>query len=224
MAEDLVKSDKKKASEDKIIDRIQAELDKSKNNDTKIVDKVKEEAIAKIANVRDFQEYFRPMQERRTLLWNELGVKNSYDILINVNAGKPDVPAKYSQTITLYYNDPSREQMQNIEELRGKSQDLDRIERLCNTLPMHEIEKRGFAIPKNYTNISMEAAKAKEELLIARIIMFCGVEKNMAENIADIAHSNSLDDILDSWEYRARVGFPNLNPGSSGTQNISYSG
>lgn len=214
---------KKKEVERPIIEDIQKQLDLAKEPKNKIVDKVKDAVIAKIALVKDFQEYYRPYQERRTLMWNELGAKNSYDVPINIHAGRPQVPAEFTKTITLYYNDPSREQMNNIEKLRGTSQDLDRQERLANTLPLNEIEKRGMTIPKNYLTISSESAEAKEKLLIDRIIMFCGVNEETAKHIALISHSTSLDDILDSWEYRARTGYPNSSPVKDGTPSTSSS-
>lgn len=218
------KTEKKKDKKEGIIDKIQEELNASRHPQNKIVDKVKDQVMAKIANVRDFQEYYRPYQEKRTLMWNELGSQNSYDVPININAGKPLEPANFAQTITLYYNDPSREQMNHIERLRGTSQDLDRQERVANTLPLNEIEKKGMTIPKNYLTISTQAAQAKEDLLIARIVMFCGVNEETAKNISNIAHSGSLDDILDSWEYRARTGFPNSQPVKDGMSSTSQSG
>lgn len=224
MSEDTTK-DKKKKIEEGMVDKIQAALDNAKNNpQNKVVDKEKDKVIAKIATVRDFQEYYRPYQEKRTLMWNELGALNSYDIPININAGKPEVPARFTQTLTLYYNDPSREQMDNIEKLRGLSQDLDRQERLANTLPINEIKKMGLTIPKNYMTISKEAADAKEKLLTARIIMFCGVDAETAGHIALVSHAISLDDILDSWEYRARTAFPNYAPVKDGIPSTSLSG
>ena len=221
------KDKKKEGTVDKnIVDEIQKSLDKAHENQpqNKIVDKVKDAVIAKIATVRDFQEYYRPYQERRTLMWNELGAKNSYDVPININAGKPLEPADFSRTITIYYNDPSREQMNTIERIRGFSQDLDRQERIANTIPVDQIEKKfGMKLPKNYFTISQEAAEKKEQLLIQRIVMFCGVDEEMAKHIALISHSMSLDDILDSWEYRARTGFPNSDPVKDGTMSTSHS-
>jgi hypothetical protein len=227
MSEDKKKDKPEKVTEG-IVDKIQKQLDEAHNKkekpDNKIVDKVKDAVLAKVATIADFTEYYRPYQERRTLMWNELGQKNSYDIPINANAGKPLEPADFSRTITLYYNDPSREQMNNIEKIRGMSQDLDRQERAANAIPLDQLEKKyGIKLPKNYFSISTEAAEKKEELLTARIIMFCGVDEHTAGNIATIAHAGSLDDILDSWEYRARTGFPNSSPVKDGTPNTSSS-
>ena len=214
------KKGKEKHVERPIIDEIQKALDTAKTQD-KVVDKEKEKVLAKISTVRDFQEYYRPFQEQRTLMWNELGALNHYNLPTNVNAGKPDVPASFTTHLTLHYNDPSREQMDKVDELRGIYQDLDRQERAANTTPMHELKKMGLTIPKNYFTISSDSAKAKKELNLQRIIMFCGIKKETAEHISLVAHSTALDDILDSWEYRCRTGYPNSQAESDGTQNTS---
>jgi hypothetical protein len=213
----------KKSVERPIIEDIQKQLDAAKDSKNKIVDKKKDEVLAKIATVRDFQEYYRPYQEGRTLMWNELGALNAYDLPINVNAGRPDVPAVFSNHLTLYYTDPSREQVDLCDTLRGKYQDMDRQERTANTLPINEIKKMGLTIPVNYFTISSDSAKAKKELTLQRIIMFCGVSKDTAGHIATVAHSTSLDDILDSWEYRVRTGYPNSKAVQGGSENTSSS-
>ena len=218
------KTDKKeKIVERPIIEDIQKQLDQAKDSKNKVVDKEKDKVLAKIATVRDFQEYYRPYQEGRTLMWNELGALNAYELPINNNAGKPEVPASFTQHLTLYYTDPSREQVDLCDQLRGTYQDMDRQERTANTLPINEIKKMGLTIPKNYFTISSDSARAKRELTLQRIIMFCGVSKDTAGHIATVAHSTSLDDILDSWEYRVRTGYPNSKAESGDTQNTSSS-
>lgn len=207
-----------------IIKDIQAKLkDIKPTADNKIVDKEKDRVMAKVAKVRDFQEYFRPYQERRTLMWNELGSVNSYDLPINANAGQPNTPAKYVEHLTLYYSEPSVEQMNTIDELRGASQDMDRQERFANTVPYSEIKKMGMTIPQNYLTLSKEGAEIKRKLLIQQIIALCGIDEETAKSVAAVAHAVSLSDILDSWEYRARTGYPNSQPEKGGTSNTSQS-
>ncbi len=201
------------------LSQIQNKLNTSNTPILKQISKQSEDAAAKVLTVKNFEEYFRPFQEKRTLLWNELGKNNSYDLPININAGKPLVPANYSKTITLHFNSASKEQMQHIENIRGKSSDLDRIERLSNTMSADQMEKKGLHLPKNYLTISTEAAQSKEDLLHARICIFTGVDEDTAKEIAVIADSRSLDDILDSWEYRNRTGYPN----SDGKDTLSTS-
>ena len=192
------------------ISKIQNKLNTSNTDVMKSSNKQVEDAAAKVRAVKNFEEYFRPYQEQRTLMWNELGKANHFDLPINKNAGRPLMKADYSQSITLHFNSASKEQMQHIENLRAKSQDLDRIERLSNTMSTDLMEKKGLKIPKNYLTVSAEAAIAKEDLLHARIVIFCGVDEDTAKEIAIISDSQSLDQILDAWEYRNRTGFPNL--------------
>lgn len=206
------------------INKIQSKLNSSNVASLETVGKQSKDAASKVMGIKGFEEYFRPFQEARTLLWNELGKANSYDLPINMNAGKPDIPADYKKTIKLHFNSASKEQMQYIERLRGRSQDLDRTERMSNTLSTEQIEKKGLKIPHNFMTISAEAAEKKDELLVARIIIFCGVDKSTAQDIAAIADSRSLDDILDSWEYRIRTGYPNSTQSTEPSQSTSQSG
>jgi soluble cytochrome b562 len=206
---------------DSVIEGIQEKLKRSNVGELKKLTTAADTASDKAASVKDFENYFRPFQEKRTLLWNELGKVNQFDLPINVNAGKPEVPANYTKTITLYYNSASNEQLEKIDRLRGKSSDLDRIERLSN-MPIAELEKKGLKIPSNYFTISTEAAQAKEDLMILRIVSLCGIDVDTAKKIKGIADSRSFSDILDSWEYRCRTGYPNSK--SEGTPSTSVSG
>lgn len=206
------------------INRIQSKLNSSNVAGLENTGKQSRDAATKVMGIKGFEEYFRPFQEARTLLWNELGKANTYDLPVNVNAGKPLIPADYKKTIKLHFNSASKEQMQYIEKLRGISQDLDRTERMANTLSTEQIEKKGLKIPANFMTISSESAKKKEELLTSRTIIFCGVDKETAENISAIADSRSLDDILDSWEYRIRTGYPNSTQSTEPSQSTSQSG
>ena len=206
---------------DSVIEGINAKLKRSNVDELRKLSAAVITASDKARSVKDFESYFRPYQEKRTLLWNELGKVNSFDLPINVNAGDPDLPAKYSKSITIWFNSASHEQLEKIDRLRGKSSDLDRIERLSN-MPISELEKKGLQIPVNYFTISTEAAKAKEDLLILRLISFCGIDKETADNVKKIGDSRSLSDILDSWEYRCRTGYPNSSTES--TQSTSVSG
>lgn len=224
---DQKKKDEKKPDVPKIdegyLGRIQNKLNTSNEPAIKNqASRASELAAAKVQEVKNFEEYFRPFQEKRTLLWNELGKNNSYDLPINMNAGKPLLPANYTKSLTLHFNSASKEQMQHIENLRGKSSDLERTERLSNTMSTDQMEKRGIRLPKNYLTVSSEAAVSKEDLLNARIVIFCGVDLDTAREIAIIGDSRSLDDILDAWEYRNRTGYPNSNTESS--QSTSQSG
>jgi|ERR1044071_6214458 hypothetical protein len=212
----------KKVYDENYIQKIQSKLAATNSDELKKVNKVIEDAQKIANNVKDFDAYFRPFQEKRTLLWNELAKYNSFEIPINVNAGQVNKPANFSSTVTVHYNDASKEQMQHIETLRGKSSDLDRQDRVYNSLSMNEMDKRGLKLPQNYQTLSTEAAQAKDDLLISRICIFCGVEEDVAKELAVICHSQSLDRILDSWEYRNRTGFPNSN--TEPTQNTSQSG
>ena len=205
---------------DRFLEDIQSKLRKTNIDELREISKASTKAAEKVLAVKDFEGYFRPYQEGKTLLWNELGKVNSYDLPINVNAGDVEKPASYSKTITLYFNSASNEQMETIEKLRGKSQDLDRIERLSN-MPITELEKKGLKIPSNYFTISTEAAQAKETLLITRIVALCGIDKTTAESIKKIADSRSLLDILDSWEYRCRTGYPNSKTEPGGSTSVS---
>ncbi len=208
--------------DDSYVAKIQSKLATSNTDELKKVNKVIEEA-QKIANgIKDFDAYFRPYAEKRNIVWNELAKDNIFDIPINVNAGQVLKPASFTQTITLHYNDASKEQMQHIETLRGKTSDLDRQDRVYNSLSMSEMDKKGLKLPQNYATLSTEAATAKDDLLVARIVVFCGVDQETAKEIAVISHSQSLDRILDAWEYRNRTGFPNSNP--EHTQSTSQSG
>ncbi len=207
---------------DSVINNINERLKRSSNvEELKVLSTAVTVASDKAKSVKDFESYFRPYQEKRTLLWNELGKVNSFDLPININAGDPDLPAKYSKTITLWFNSASHEQLEKIDRLRGTSSDLDRIERLSN-MPIAELEKKGLRIPANYLTVSTEAADAKEKLLILRLISFCGIDKDTAQNVKKIGDSRSLSDILDSWEYRCRTGYPNSN--TENTQNTLVSG
>jgi hypothetical protein len=84
------------------------------------------------------------------------------------------------------------------------------------------MEKKGLKLPQNYATLSREAAASKEELLALRITVFCGVDSDTAKEIGVIAHSQTLDRILDAWEYRNRTGFPNSS--TEPTQSTSQSG
>jgi len=206
---------------DSVIDSINERLKRS--NNTEELRKISAAVVTasdKANTVKDFEAYFRPYQEKRTLLWNELGRVNQFDLPINIFAGNPDVPAKYSKTITLWFNSASHEQLESIDRLRGKSSDLDRIERLSN-MPIAELEKKGLKIPANYLTVSTDAADAKEKLLLLRLVSFCGIDKSTAENVKKIADSRSLSDILDSWEYRCRTGYPNSSTENSPNTSVS---
>jgi hypothetical protein len=205
---------------DSVINSIQEKLKRSNVGELKKLTTAADTASDKAASVKDFENYFRPFQEKRTLLWNELGKVNQFDLPVNVNAGKPNVPASYTKTITLYYNSASNEQLEQIDKLRGKSSDLDRIERLSN-MPIAELEKKGLRIPSNYFTISSEAAESKEKLMILRIVSFTGTDEETAKKIKGIADSRSFSDILDSWEYRCRTGYPNSNSESTPSTLVS---
>jgi len=206
---------------DQSLQDFQSKLKRTNVDELRKMSEAVTKASDKAAGVKDFENYFRPYQEKRTLLWNELGKVNVFDLPINIHAGKPNIPASYSKTIQLYFNSASNEQMERIDRLRGKSSDLDRVERLSN-IPMAELEKKGLRIPANYFTISSEAAEAKEKLLILRIVTFCGVEEDTAQNVKVLADSRSLLDILDAWEYRCRTGYPNSSTES--TPSTSQSG
>lgn len=219
--QEAVKAVREKMDEN-YVQKIQSKLSTGNTDELKKANVVME-AAQKVANsIKDFDAYFRPYAEKRNIVWNELAKNNTFEIPINVNAGQIDKPASFTQTITLHYNDASKEQMQHIETLRGKSSDLDRQDRIYNSLSMSEMEKKGLKLPQNYATLSTEAANSKEELLVDRIVVFCGVEKDVAKEIAVICHSQTLDRILDSWEYRNRTGFPNSSPEL--TQSTSQSG
>lgn len=203
------------------LEEFQSRLKRSNIDELSKISSAVTKASDKAGAVKDFENYFRPYQEKRTLLWNELGKVNVFDLPINIHAGKPNIPASYSKTIQLYFNSASNEQMEKIDRLRGKTSDLDRVERLSN-IPMAELEKKGLRIPANYFTISSEAAEAKERLLILRIVTFCGIDEETANNVKVLADSRSLLDILDSWEYRCRTGYPNSSTES--TQSTSQSG
>jgi len=205
---------------DSVIEGINAKLKRSNVDELRKLSAAVTTASDKAKTVKDFEAYFRPYQEKRTLLWNELGKVNSFDLPININAGDPDSPAKYSKSITLWFNSASHEQLEKIDRLRGKSSDLDRVERLSN-MPISELEKKGLKIPVNYFTISTEAAQAKEDLLILRIISFCGIDRDTADNVKKIGDSRSLSDILDSWEYRCRTGYPNSSTENSPNTSVS---
>ena len=203
------------------LEELQSKLKKSNVDELKVLSKAITTASDKASTVKDFESYFRPYQEKRTLLWNELGSVNTFDLPVNVNAGQMNKPASYSRTIQLYFNSASNEQMEEMDRLRSKATDLDRVERLSN-LPIKELEAKGLKIPSNYLTVSSEGADKKEKLLILRIVTLCGVDEDTAKKIKVIADARSLLDILDSWEYRCRTGYPN----SSGkdTQSTSVSG
>jgi hypothetical protein len=205
---------------DSVIEGINSKLKRSNTEELRKLSAAVITASDKAKSVKDFESYFRPYQEKRTLLWNELGKVNSFDLPINIHAGDPDLPAKYSKSVTLWFNSASHEQLEKIDRLRGTSSDLDRIERLSN-MPIAELEKKGLQIPHNYFTISTEAADAKEKLLILRLISFCGIDKETAENIKKIGDSRSLSDILDSWEYRCRTGYPNSSTENSPNTSVS---
>jgi hypothetical protein len=218
----LVPAPKVISVDDKFLDRIQAKLSSSNTDELKKINTVIEAANIKAAGVKDFEAYFRPLTEKRSVTYNELAKNNSFDIPININAGNVRKPASFTKTITLNYNDASKEQMLEIETLRGKVSDLERVDRVASSLSVSEMDKKGIKLPVNFATVSAECSRAKEELLELRIIVNCGVDEDTAKDIARIAHSQTLDSILDAWEYRNRTGFPNSNPDN--TPNSSQSG
>lgn len=205
---------------DSVIEDIQARLKRSNIDELKVLSNAVTVASEKAAAVKDFESYFRPYQEKRTLLWNELGKVNVFDLPINVNSGRPNKPASYSKTIQLYFNSASNEQMEQIDRLRGKSSDLDRVERLSN-MPIKELEAKGLKIPSNYLTVSSEGAEVKEKLMILRMVALCGIDEETAQNVKRISDSRALLDILDSWEYRCRTGYPNSNSESTPSTSVS---